>query len=157
MCVEGQLCMPRCQSQLKKSDHELRGPILFPPWGVSGLESRLLILAASEPSPWPLIWFVEIGCYIAQTEFECLNFYRGWNYSKVLYYQAWTHILSKWTQRWCNKNPEKGFLQVQQLIEEREKQKDIRWISKSSRTPWSSKWVPGHPGLHTDKPCLENQ
>jgi hypothetical protein len=25
----------------------------------------------------------------------------------------------------------------------------------SSRPAWSTKWVPGQPGLHTEKPCLE--
>jgi hypothetical protein len=27
----------------------------------------------------------------------------------------------------------------------------------SSRPAWSTKWVPGHPGLYREKPCLEKQ
>ena len=27
----------------------------------------------------------------------------------------------------------------------------------SSRPAWSTDWIPGLPGLHTEKPCLKNQ
>jgi hypothetical protein len=32
-----------------------------------------------------------------------------------------------------------------------------RWISVNSTSAWSTERIPGHPGIHTEKPCLRNQ